>query len=103
MGTRYQAALVEVNDDETPKEQPKGKLDWRQVQPAAQVAIRCGEPRFRDYLAVEHGLDTLNKEQADTVIKRLCKIDSKTELSTNHKARALWFNIDSNYRSWAHL
>src|SRR5438874_1562303 len=62
MGTRFQAALVEIGDDELPKE--KGSLDWRDVQPAAQCGIRCNEARFRDYLAVEHGFKTETAEEA---------------------------------------
>jgi hypothetical protein len=101
MGTRFQAALVEVGDDELPKE--RGKLDWRDVQPAAQAGIRCAEPRFRDYLAVEHGFSTQTAEQAAIVVRQLCKVESRSELSSNHKARALWHSIDSGYREWAHL
>jgi hypothetical protein len=101
MGTRFQIALVEIGDDELPKE--KGKLDWRDVQATAQAAIRCAEPRFREYLATEHGKGVNTKEEAADAIRRMCGIASRTELSTNHKARALWHSIDSGYREWAHL
>ena len=103
MGTRYQAVLVEVNDDETPKEQPKGKLDWREVQPAAQAGIRCAEPRFRDYLAVEHGITTNTAQEAAEAVRNLCGVNSRAQLGVNHKARTLWHQIDSGYREWAHL
>jgi hypothetical protein len=103
MGTRYQAVLVEVNDDETPKEQPKGKLDWRDVQPAAQAGIRCAEPRFRDYLAVEHGINTKTAQEAAEAVRNLCGVNSRAMLGVNHKARTLWHQLDSGYRDWAHL
>lgn len=102
MGTRFQAALVEVGEDEQPVER-KGRLDWREVQPAAQAGIRCAEPRFRDYLAVEHGFNTNTPEEAAIVVRQLCNVLSRSELSTNHKARTLWHQIDSAYREWAHL
>lgn len=101
MGTRFQAVLVEIGDDELPKE--KGKLDWREVQPAAQAGIRCAEPRFRDYLAVEHGKTTNTPEEAAAVIRSMCGVNSRAQLGVNHKARALWHSIDSGYREWAHL
>jgi hypothetical protein len=101
MGTRFQAALVEIGDDELPKE--KGKLDWRDVQPAAQAGIRCAEPRFRDYLAVEHGIDTKTAQEAAEAVRNLCGVNSRAQLGVNHKARALWHSIDSGYRDWAHL
>ena len=103
MGTRYQAVLVEVNDDEQPKEQPKGKLDWRDVQPAAQAGIRCAEPRFRDYLAVEHGINTKTAQEAAEAVRTLCGVNSRAMLGVNHKARTLWHQLDSCYREWAHL
>ncbi len=103
MGTRFQAALVEINDNEEPKEQPKKPMDWREVQPAAQCGIRCNEPRFRDYLAVEHGKNTKTPDDAAEAIRKMCNIASRAELSTNHKARALWHSIDRSYREWAHL
>ena len=102
MGTRYQAVLVEVNDDETPKEN-KGKLDWREVQPAAQAGIRCAEPRFRDYLAVEHGINTKTAQEAAEAVRNLCGVNSRALLGVNHKARTLWHQLDSGYRDWAHL
>lgn len=101
MGTRYQVAMVEVGDDELPKE--KGKLDWRDVQPAAQAGIRCADIRFRDFLAVEHGAVVQNAEDAADVIRGFCNIKSRSELSTNHKARVLWHQLDNQYRQWANL
>ena len=103
MGTRFQAALVEINDNEMPVEQPKGKLDWREVQPAAQAGIRCAEPRFRDYLAVEHGINTKTAQEAAEAVRNLCGVNSRALLGVNHKARTLWRQLDSGYRDWAHL
>ena len=100
MGTRFQAALVEVGDDELPKKKP---MDWREVQPAAQAGIRCAEPRFRDYLRFEHGKRAETAEEAAQEIRDMCGVKSRTEFSTNHKARALWHSIDTGYREWAHL
>lgn len=101
MGTRFQAALVEVGDDELPKQ--KKPTDWREVQPAAQAGIRCAEPRFRDYLRSEHGKNTRSPDEAAEVIRKMCGVASRTELSTNHKALTLWHSIDSGYREWANL
>lgn len=101
MGTRFQAALVEIGDDELPKE--KKPMDWREVQPAAQAGIRCAEPRFWTFLWEEQGLMTTDAEEAAENVRGMCGIKSRSELSTNHKARALWHQLDSAYRAWAHL
>ncbi len=102
MGTRYQVVLVEVGDDEQPTEHAKKeRLEWREVQPTAQCGIRCNEPRFRDYLSVEHGFNTNTPEEAAAVVRQICRVESRKEFSTSHKARAMWFQIDSGYREWA--
>ena len=101
MGTRFQAALVEIGDDELPKE--KKPMDWREVQPAAQAGIRCAESRFHDFLAVEYGFDGKTAEQAAAAVRNICGVKSRTEFSTDHRARVLWNQLDSQYRMWAHL
>ncbi len=103
MGTRFQAALVEIGDDEAPKERPKTPMDWREVQPAAQAGIRCNDQRFRDYLAVEYGEETNTPEEAAAALRRISKVNSRAEFSTNPKARVFWHQMDSAYRAWAHL
>ena len=102
MGTRFQAALVEVGDDEQPKE-PKKPMDWREVQPAAQAGIRCNEARFRDYIAVEYGIETNTPEEAAKALRQISNVNSRSEFSTNPKARVFWHQLDSAYRDWAHL
>lgn len=100
MGTRFQAALVEIDDNEEPKKKP---LDWRDVQPAAQAGIRCADPRFREYLSKEHGFHAQDTEQAATVVRQLCKVNTRAAFSTNPAARSRWLDLDSKYREWAHL
>lgn len=99
MGTRFQAALVEVGDDELPKQ----RTDWREVQPAAQAGIRCADENFRRYLYFAHGTTANTADEAADAIRKMCNIKSRTELSSNHKARALWHSIDGAYREWANL
>jgi hypothetical protein len=100
MGTRFMAALVEVGDDEQPK---TTKKDWREMTPASQAAIRCGDKNFRDFLRSEHGLNTKDKDEAAEAIRGMCGVKSRMDLATNHKARTLWHQIDTQYREWAHL
>lgn len=102
IGSRYMVALVEIGDDEKPKPK-KEKTDWRAMTPASQAAIRCADQNFRKFLAVAHAFEGKTKEDAATTVRSLCGVNSRMDLATNHKARALWFNIDSQYREWAHL
>jgi hypothetical protein len=100
IGSRYMVALVELGDDERPK---PTKKDWREMTPASQAAIRCGDKNFRDFLRSEHGLNTKDKDEAAEAIRGMCGVKSRMDLATNHKARTLWHQIDTQYREWAHL
>ena len=99
MGTRFQVALVEIGDDEMPKQ--KGKMDWREMQPAAQAAIRCNEATFWAYLReVQAYPDVESPETAAVAVRHLCKVSSCAELGTNHKARVLWHQLDEHFSAW---
>jgi len=99
MGTRFQVALVEIGDDEMPKQ--KGKMDWREMQPAAQAAIRCNEATFWAYLReVQAYPDVESPETATVAVRHLCKVSSRAELGTNHKARVLWHQLDESFQAW---
>lgn len=99
MGTRFQAALVEIDDNEQPKE--KARLDWREVQPAAQAGIRCAEPAFRKFLAVEYGINTSTAQEAAEAVRNICGVNSRSEFSTKHGKRVVWHQLDSKYLDWA--
>jgi hypothetical protein len=85
MGTRFVAALVEVGDDEQPRQSPQAqggharadklsperrseiaqqaaekrwsrpKGEWRDLTPAAQASLRCKDGPFRAFLSEEKG------------------------------------------------
>lgn len=96
MGTRFQAALVEIGDNE----EPKGRMNWRDMPPAAQAGIRCDEQRFHDFLAVEYGYTGITSEHAAETVRGICGVKSRSELSSNHKARVIWHQLDAQYLQW---
>lgn len=113
-GTRYQVVLVEIGDDELPVVQPveqpkpapapKGKLDWRELQPAAQAGIRAGEPEFWAYLREERGLPNVrDKATAEGAIREVCGVESRTEFATDQRSRVLWHSLDQSYLAWKAL
>jgi hypothetical protein len=123
MGTRFAMVLVEIGDDELPvqKEAPakprqatgsqsppdgvrREKMDWRDMQPAAQAGIRCAEPVFWTFLREEQGQAYVNsEEQASEYIRGFCAVKSRAELSTNHKARVIWHQLDNAFGVWKAL
>jgi hypothetical protein len=118
MGTRYAVVLVEIGDDELPAQQkeapsnvPSGsppstrpdgtKRDWRDVQPAAQAVLRSKKPEFWAFLREETEFnDVRNENQAATAIRNICQVDSRSELSTDHRKRVLWHQLDSQFQAW---
>lgn len=81
----------------------KAKLDWRDVQPAAQAGIRCNEPTFIAFLKENH--DVAWRETADSAecVRMICGVNSRVQLGTNHSARVIWHQLDSEYQAWLQL
>lgn len=122
MGTRYAMVLVEIGDDELPvaplrearaHPQPVPKppagakretMPWEQVQPAAQAAIRCDDATFRAFLREERGLSNVDSSaKAASAVRDICGCMSRSELSTDHRKRVLWHQLDSQYLAWKAL
>jgi hypothetical protein len=130
MGTRYAVVLVEIGDDENPvnrkeampnsddragahaaRPQPtqpqagakREKMDWRDVQPAAQAGIRCADPVFRSFLDEMHSCQAATPEEAATAVRMICNVESRAELGTNHKARVIWKQLDDEFQAWKAL
>lgn len=124
MGTRYAVVLVEIGDDELPvqkearakpdQESPpkhsrpdrasREKMDWRDVQPAAQAGIRSNEPAFWAFLReVKIYPDVEDADTAATAIRHICKVHSRSEFSTDHRKRVLWHQLDSEFSAWKAL
>jgi hypothetical protein len=114
MGTRYAMVLVEIGDNELPVQKetapatpgqipPKSdrvKRDWRDLPPAQQAGIRINEATFAAYLREEHPDEWHETGDADSCLKLICRIESKRDLLTNHRACALWHQIDTYYGAW---
>lgn len=118
LGSRWVSALVQIGDDELPVQkenraaprperrptipQPDGakRMDWRELQPAAQAGIRCEDPVFKAFLDEKHSLAEWNGFTTAEAVRAFCGVKSRAELSTNHKARVLWHQLDSQFQAW---
>jgi len=124
MGTRYAVVLVEIGDDEAPVQKeapakprqdsppkhshPDGakRMDWRDMQPAAQAALRCDQPAFRRFLMEEHSFrprDKNNSDEAADFLRSFFNIKSRSELGTDPKRRMLWKQMDDQFQAWKAL
>lgn len=77
------------------------KMDWRDMQPAAQAGIRSNEPEFWAFLREEKDFrDVRNADQAAMAIRDICQVNSRAEFSTDHRKRVLWHQLDSQFAAW---
>jgi hypothetical protein len=70
------------------------------LQPAAQAGIRCADPVFRKFLEEQKQYKVETEDAAAFWVKDFCEIKSRTELSTNHRARVLWHQLDAQFQAW---
>jgi hypothetical protein len=126
LGSRYIVALVQVGDDEQPVHQPAKesksseltpatpqptphppaaakRMDWRELQPAAQAGIRCADPVFRKFLDEKYRFHSENSEDAAQGVRTICGVASRSELGTKHAARILWHQLDEHFQTWKHV
>ena len=88
-----------AGDDPTPRRHDREKMDWRDMQPAAQAGIRCGEPIFWKFLE-ERQRVSVGPENAASIVRFISGVKSRSELGTSHKARVLWHQLDTEYQAW---
>lgn len=100
MGARFQAALVEVDDDEMPK-MDSAKIKWRELGPLKQCVIRCGDPVFWAFLEERLHFEAVNsKERAAHLIREHCGVASRSHLATDSNGGTLWFQLDNAFQAW---
>jgi hypothetical protein len=104
MGTRFVAALVQVNDDETPVDHKAKERDkWRALNPTQQAGIRCGDPVFWAFLEeVKFATGVNNTEAAARAVRSYCEITSRSQLNKPgfHAQRILWHQLDGEFQAW---
>ena len=84
----------------------RDKMDWRDLQPAAQAALRCNDATFRAFLVEEHESrprDVSDPEEAAEFIRSMFGINSRSELGTDQRKRVLWHQLDEQYQAWKAL
>lgn len=80
--------------------EPKARRDFRDLPPAQQAALRCNDATFRAFLNEERGYQAENADDAAEAVRELCAVASRAELSSNHAARVIWHQLDSQYQAW---
>lgn len=97
--------LVELSTsrpDQVSQPRPdRAKRDWRDLPASQQAALRCEDAMFRAFLTEESGYGRIeNAIYAAATVRNICHVDSRADLDTNHKARVIWHQLDSQYQAW---
>lgn len=78
---------------------PKERVEWRDMPPASQAFLRCKDIVFRKFLTETRG-DVNSEEAAAVLVRELCAVQSRSELSTKHAARVVWHQLDTEFQAW---
>jgi hypothetical protein len=83
------------------KPQLGGKRDWRDMPPSQQAALRCNNAAFNAFLK-EKWHDDWNEAGADPAecVRLICSVPSRSALDTEHRARVVWKQLDTQYEAW---
>ena len=100
MGTRYMAVLVEINDDETPVDQPTDQKPDDKHRLSRQAAMCCSSELFWSWLAEEGGTRPKDQEEAARIVRNWCQVQSRSEFDTNPEAAAGWRNLHAEFEGW---
>jgi hypothetical protein len=116
LGSRWQIAAVELDDDETPLKRPPVKESRRfhEMSYSQQAWIRCGKPAFRVFLT-ETFPDTVNggdgyevldedrgQEWTANALRTILQIKSRTELDDPDREtlRKMWERLNGQFIAW---
>lgn len=89
----------------------RAKRDWQDLPASQQAALRGNDATFQAFLREEHANDWReaaawegviwnDESHAAECIRLICGVGSRSELDTNHKARVIWHQLDSQYQAW---
>jgi hypothetical protein len=95
-----------------PKQLPAPKK-WGDLPLSQQAAIRCNEPDFQQFLAEHRTLGEewgraarefdLESDAAASVVRYVCQVPSRAEITTNQLAAKRWRQLDDEFFRWSRL
>ena len=106
LGQRYMIAYSAIGDDEeqvikasdVPSEavpQHKSRRKLEDLPLSQQIAIRCQDSLFQQYVSEEYG-------RTDVVewVRNVCGVKSRSEIKPGTKADMNWKQVDTNFQFW---
>jgi hypothetical protein len=79
------------------------KRDWRDLDPTTQAGMHCNDAVFSAFLREKRPDDWHEAANTTDCVRLICGVASRKELSTNHKARVIWKQLDDEFQAWRAL
>lgn len=76
------------------------KRRFHEMNPAAQIAMSCQSPSFREFLRDREGYIHDDADTADAWVKGILRVRSKTDVVPGSQAFAKWNEMRGNYEVW---
>lgn len=79
----------------------KVKRQWNEVPKSNQAAMKCHDPDFRRFLALDFdGILMLDLDMAVEEVKRICGVTSRADIPNNPEAAKKWDRLYSDFQLW---
>jgi hypothetical protein len=81
----------------------RAKRPWRDLDPTTQAGMHCNDAIFAAFLRETRPNLWRETPDAAACVRAICSVVSRKELSTNHKARVIWKQLDDQFQAWKAL
>lgn len=120
VGARVMIAWSQIGDDEKPAasvspthakaperplppeppQAPKPRRRFDELSLPQQCALRCDDGRFERFLRDTWEDAIEGDEDVASMVRRILKVKSRGELSTDHRAANIWRELDAKFQRW---
>ena len=95
-------AIAALKNGQSVQMDPRQHYQLRDGDFAANAAMLCAEPLFHRFLERRDQTRAVhNKDHADTVLKKLLGITSKTQLNREERAQTAFIDLRTDFEIWA--
>lgn len=98
------AAPAKSEDSTTPA---RARKSWHEMSPATQAGILCNDMSFQKFLSESYeerwrgfAMEVSPDDRAAAIVRTICGVQSRAEISGFANAEGRWINLVHNYRKW---
>lgn len=73
---------------------------WHEMTPAQQAGLLCNDPAFANFLRGAFPALWTGAADCAVIVRKLCQVNSRSELNLDNEAAMKWRGLVSDYRAW---